>query len=85
MTDPEILEQLTQIFRDLFDDDTIVLTPDTTAADVENWDSLNHISITVAVEAKFGIKFKTAELEELLNVGDFVHLIGKKLSQKNAK
>ena len=85
MTDSTVLEQLTQIFRDLFDDDSMVLTPETTAADVENWDSLNHIALSVAVESKFGIKFKTAELEELLNVGDFVHLIEKKVSQKSGQ
>jgi acyl carrier protein len=85
MTDATVLAQLTQIMRDLFDNDSIVLTPETTAADVENWDSLNHIALTVAVESKFGIKFKTAELEELLNVGDFVHVIEKKLGQKNSK
>jgi acyl carrier protein len=74
--------QLTSIFHDLFDDDSIVLTPETTAADIEDWDSFNHINLIVAVEAKFGIKFKTAELDELHNVGHLVHLIEHKLAAK---
>jgi acyl carrier protein len=69
MDQAEIYKQLTTLFRNLFDEDTIVLTPETTAADIEGWDSFNHINLIVAVEAKFGIKFKTAELDELHNVG----------------
>ncbi len=78
----EIYNQLTTIFRNLFDEDTIVLTPETTAADIEGWDSFNHINLIVAVEAKFGIKFKTAELDELHNVGHLVAMIERKLAAK---
>lgn len=78
----QIYTQLTTIFHDLFDDDSIVLTPETTAADIEEWDSFNHINLIVAVEAKFGIKFKTAELEGLHNVGHLVQLIQQKLAAK---
>lgn len=80
MTEEAIYEQLTPIFRDIFDDESIVLTPDTRAADIPDWDSLNHITLVVAQETKFGIKFKSAELEELLNVGQLVHLIQQKLA-----
>jgi acyl carrier protein len=71
-------KQLTEIFRDLFDDESIILTPDTTAADIPDWDSLHHINLIVAVEGRFGIKFKTAELEVLHNVGDLAGLIEQK-------
>ena len=82
MDQAEIYEQLTTIFRNLFDEDTIVLTPETTAADIEGWDSFNHINLIVAVEAKFGIKFKTAELDELHNVGHLATMIERKLAAK---
>jgi|HubBroStandDraft_3_1064219.scaffolds.fasta_scaffold1818781_1 acyl carrier protein len=82
MDDAQILQQLTEIIRDVLNDDALTLKPDTVAADVPEWDSFNHINIVVATEAKFGIKFKTAELEQLRNVGEFVALIKQKLSQK---
>jgi acyl carrier protein len=76
----EIYEQLTEIFRDLFDDDTLVLRPETTAADVPGWDSFNHVNLIVAVEARFNIKFKTAEIEGLRNIGHLVEVIESKLA-----
>jgi acyl carrier protein len=82
MNDSEILDQLTEIFRQLFDDDSIILTRDTTAQDIAEWDSFNHINIIVAVEARFKIKFQTAETEELKNVGHFVDLIKQKIAKK---
>jgi len=82
MDDSQILQQLTEIIRDVVNNETLALTPETVAADVPDWDSFNHINIVVATEAKFGIKFKTAELEQLRNVGEFVALIKQKLSQK---
>lgn len=75
MTTEQIYSQLTEIFRDLFDDDSIVLKPETTAADIRGWDSFNHISLIVASEMKFKIKFNTAELESLRNVGNLVDVI----------
>ena len=74
--------RLNAIFCDIFDDDSIVLTPDTTADDIEVWDSFNHVSLIVAVETQFGIKFQTAEIEQLRNVGDFVAQIDRKLAGK---
>ncbi|MGA9865652.1 MAG: acyl carrier protein [Acetobacteraceae bacterium] len=73
-----IYDGLNEIFRDLFGDDTISLGPDTTAADIAEWDSFNHINIVVAVESRFGIKFSTVEVEGLKNVGDMVGLIARK-------
>jgi len=79
MNTKEILEQLTEIFHQIFDDESIVLTPEKTAADIADWDSFNHINIIVAVEEHFGIKFQTAETEELKNVGHLIELIQQKL------
>ncbi len=78
MTHDEILAELTEIFRTVLDDDGLVLTPETTAADVPAWDSMNHITIVVEAERHFGIKVRTAEIEALRNVGDFVTLIAAK-------
>jgi acyl carrier protein len=78
MNENDVLERLTDLFRDIFDEPSLTLTRDTTAADVPDWDSLNHITIIVESEKKFGVKFQTAEVEELKNVGSFVDLILKK-------
>ena len=78
MTEADIYAQLTELFREIFSDDDIVLTPATTAADIDGWDSFNHISIIVAVETKFGIKMETREIEGLNNIGTLVAVIGRK-------
>jgi len=80
MQQQDIYDQLTVIFRDLFDDDNLVLTPGLTAADVPEWDSFNHINLIVAVETRFKIKFQTAELEQLHTVGHLVDLVAAKLA-----
>ena len=82
MTTEQIYSRLTDIFRDLFDDDSLVLKPETTAADIPGWDSFNHINLLVAAEAAFGIKFMTAETESLHNVGHLVQVIEEKLQKK---
>ncbi|HXS06060.1 MAG TPA: acyl carrier protein [Rhizomicrobium sp.] len=76
-----ILDTLTDVFRKVLDDPAITLTPETTAEDVENWDSLNHVFIVVEVEQRFGIKFQAAEMEELKNVGELVDLIERRLAK----
>jgi acyl carrier protein len=80
MTEQDTLEALTMVFRDVFDDDSITLRPETTADDIDGWDSQAHITLVVATEMRFGIKFKTGELEGLHNVGDFVRLIESRLA-----
>ena len=82
MLDTEILAALTQVFRDVFDDDDIVLTREMTAADVEGWDSQAHVNLIVAAEVRFGIRFRTAELESLHNVGQFAALTATKLQDR---
>lgn len=73
----KILEELMPIFHDVFDDEDIVITPQTNANDIEDWDSVAQIRLVVAIEKKFGIKFKTDDLENLNNVGEMAGLIAK--------
>jgi acyl carrier protein len=80
MASPEIYKQLTEIFRDLFDDDTLLLTPKTTAGDIDGWDSMMHVNVVVAVEMRFKIKFKTSEVESLHSVGHLAGLVETKLA-----
>lgn len=76
-------ERLQVVFRDIFDDDSIVLREDMTAADVKNWDSLNHIDLIVAIEREFKVKFTTAEVTMLKNVGQLAALVDKKRASKS--
>ncbi|MBQ3009197.1 MAG: acyl carrier protein [Oscillospiraceae bacterium] len=77
MTREEIFAQLTEIFQDVFDDDEIVLTDDTTADDIEDWDSLEQINLLVAIEKQFKIKFQLADVSNLENVGAMVDLVSR--------
>lgn len=72
------IERLTEVFRLVFDDDSIEISPDMTANDIEAWDSLSHINLILAVEAEFGIKFIPAEMVKLRNVGELITRIEKK-------
>jgi len=81
MTKQEIFDTMTPIFRDVLDNDDIVLKDETTAGDIEEWDSLSHIQLVVAIEKKFKIRFTTAELTSFKNVGEMVDGIEKKKSQ----
>lgn len=78
MEKQEIIEKITGIFREVFNDNTIVLTDEMTAADVENWDSLTHMLMITKVEETFGVKFKLKELNKLKQVGDIVVLLEEK-------
>jgi len=81
MDDAAILTKLRPIFHDLFDDASIVLSRDLTAENVSGWDSMSHITLVVETERQFGIKFQTAEIEDLKNVGDLVDLIAAKTAK----
>lgn len=74
MNKQEILEKLAPIFSETFEED-IELTPNLSAADVENWDSLGNIRLFVAIEQKFSIQFSTGEIANLKNVGELVDAI----------
>jgi acyl carrier protein len=73
-----IVEELTDIFRDIFDEDDLVLREDMTAADVTRWTSLSHINLILAVEDAFDIKIGSADIEKLTNVQALVSLIERK-------
>jgi acyl carrier protein len=75
MTEAEIYQQLTEIFRDVFGRDDMELTPELSAKDVKGWDSFKQIEIMIAVEEHYGVKFRTRELESLQNVGDLVRAV----------
>jgi acyl carrier protein len=79
MPNTKIFELLTPIFQDIFDDDDLIPTPEMTAADVDEWDSLSHIRLIVAVEQEFNVKFSIPEIERLKNVGDFADKIAGKV------
>jgi acyl carrier protein len=76
-----IHDGLTEVFRDVFDDEGIVVEPELTAAQVAGWDSLTHIRLMISVERRFRIKFTVTEIGELKNVGELMDLIEKKLPQ----
>lgn len=82
MTDTQILDALTDIFRDIFDDESVVITPASSAKDFDAWDSLSNVNIMVATEMHFGVRFKTSEVEGLGNVGELIVLIQKQLAAK---
>lgn len=74
----ETLGRLADVFREVFDDDEVVLTPQTTAADVDGWDSLMHVTLIVSVEKEFGVRFSSSEVAMLQAVGELVGLIESK-------
>jgi acyl carrier protein len=74
-----VLDELTKVFREYFEDDEIVLTPETTSADIDGWDSLSHALLMATVENKLKIEFTQRELLSFDNVGDLVRTIEKKL------
>ena len=71
----EIFVRLNEVFQDVFDDDSITVTERTTAADIEDWDSLSHITLVSAVEDEFRMKFSMKEVVEMKNVGEMVAII----------
>jgi acyl carrier protein len=75
MDEAQIYDRLATIFQDVFDEDSIVVTPGLSAKDVDEWDSLTHIRLILTVERAFKIKFSTSEIGRLETVGDLVALI----------
>lgn len=75
MNKDEILAKLTGIFHDELDNDTILLSFETTADDIEEWDSLSHIQLIVAVEKAFGVRFTSSEIQSWNNVGEMIDCI----------
>ena len=75
MDDAQIYAGLAKVFQDVFDEDSIVVTPELSAKDVDGWDSLTHIRLILTIEKAFKVKFSTSEIVKLQNVGDLVALI----------
>ena len=78
MEKSEIVSRLTPIFRDVFDNDALVVSDSMTAADVPTWDSLSNINMIIAVEKAFGVKFSIKDVRNLKNVGELLELIKRK-------
>ena len=83
MEQDHIIAEVTQIIRDVLELPDLVITVATHAENVEEWDSFNQVNIVVALEAKFGVKFKTSEFEAVRNVGQLVQLIQEKLKRQS--
>lgn len=75
MTRESVFEKVNEVFQDVFDDESIIVGETTTSADVEDWDSLEHINLIVAIENCFGMKFNMGEVTSMKNVGEMVDII----------
>lgn len=75
MSREEILKKVNDIFHDVFEDDSIVVVEETTADDVEDWDSLMHITLISEVESAFGFKFQMKDVVGMKNVGEMIDII----------
>lgn len=75
MDTPAVLERLTPVFRSLFQDQALVVTPELSARDVERWDSLAHVDLMMLVEEVFSIRVPTRDITRMKNVGDLVRVI----------
>ncbi|MBO6133098.1 MAG: acyl carrier protein [Lachnospiraceae bacterium] len=80
MSREEIFERITRIFREEFDDESLVIVDETNAGDIEDWDSLAHVELVLSMEKEFGLKFNIKEVGELANVGEMADLIMRKLA-----
>ncbi len=79
MTREEVLSSVQDIFRDIFDDQLLEITDSTSAEDIEDWDSMNHLNLVSAIEKKFSIRFALGELQTLNNVGAMINLMMQKI------
>ena len=79
MNRQEVLDKVTDIFRDVFDDESIVIGEATTAQDIEDWDSLTHITLISEIENEFGFKFAMKDVLGMKNVGEMLDIVEKEL------
>lgn len=78
MDKQEIIKRLNEVFRDVFDDDSIVISERTTADDIEDWDSIEHINLISAVEREFKIRFTMGEVSGMKDVGEMIDIISQR-------
>jgi len=76
----DVLERLNAVFRDVFEDDELAVSPATSPKDIEGWDSLRHVSLVVAVENEFGVTFRSSEVGSFKTVGELSALIERRLT-----
>lgn len=81
MTREQVYRELNGVFQDVFDDESITVNDETTANDIEDWDSLEHINLVVAIEKQFGIKLTMDEVNGMMNVGAMVDVILRRAAQ----
>ena len=74
-------ERLQEIFRDIFDDEKLIITEDMSANDIEDWDSLAQINLIIAIEKEFKVKFNLEEVSNLKNIGEMLELLSKKIKE----
>ncbi len=79
MSREEIFEKVQEIFRDVFDDEELAISDQTNSDEIEDWDSLEHISLIVSMEKEFSMKFDIKEVNKLENVGEMIDLIKRKM------
>ena len=83
MSREEIMDKVTEIFRDVFDDESLTISDNTNSDDIEDWDSLEHIALIVSMEKEFHMKFDIKEVNKLENVGEMIDLIKRKMDEEN--
>lgn len=81
MSREEIFEKVQEIFRDVFDDEELIISDKTNSDEIEDWDSLEHISLIVSMEKEFSMKFDIKEVNKLENVGEMIDLIKRKMDR----
>jgi acyl carrier protein len=75
MNREQVFEKLNEVFRDVFDDESICVNDSTTSNDIEDWDSLEHINLLAAVEQEFGVRFNMGQVVSMKNVGEMADII----------
>ena len=81
MDQREVFDRLNRVVREVFDDETIRVTPKTTADDIDDWDSLEHITLISAVEREFRMKFKMGEISSMKNVGEMARIVTERMKR----
>jgi acyl carrier protein len=81
MSREEIFQKVQEIFRDVFDDEELIISDKTNSDEIEDWDSLEHISLIVSMEKEFSMKFDIKEVNKLENVGEMIDLIKRKMDK----
>ncbi|MCR5267169.1 MAG: acyl carrier protein [Lachnospiraceae bacterium] len=82
MSREEVFEKVQELFRDVFDDDDLRISDQTNSDEIDDWDSLEHISLIISMEKEFSMKFDIKEVNKLENVGEMIDLILRKMDEK---